>query len=49
MRQDWTSYDAAAEAHDRLAVPSMFVAPAKDLAARMDPAGARATLDAGAG
>lgn len=49
MSQDWTSYDAAARTHDRLAVPSTFAAPAKDLAARMDPAGARAALDVGAG
>jgi ubiquinone/menaquinone biosynthesis C-methylase UbiE len=49
VEQDWTSYDAAAATHDRLAVPSMFAAPAEDLAVRMDPRGARATLDVGAG
>ena len=49
MSLDWTSYDAAALTHDRLAVPSTFAAPAKDLAARMDVADARVTLDVGAG
>jgi ubiquinone/menaquinone biosynthesis C-methylase UbiE len=49
VEQDWTSYDAAAATHHRLAVPSMFAAPAKDLAVRMDPGGARTTLDVGAG
>jgi ubiquinone/menaquinone biosynthesis C-methylase UbiE len=49
MPTDWTSYDAAAVTHDRLNVPAMFAAPARDLGARMDFANARAALDVGAG
>jgi ubiquinone/menaquinone biosynthesis C-methylase UbiE len=47
--RDWTSYDSAASTHDRLGVPAMFERPARELAARMDFATARATLDVGTG
>jgi SAM-dependent methyltransferase len=47
--RDWTSYDSAAATHDRLGVPAMFDRPARELAARMDFAAARATLDVGTG
>jgi SAM-dependent methyltransferase len=46
---DWTSYDAAAEAHERLRVPLIFAAPARDLAARMELGAARRLLDVGTG
>ena len=49
MGQDWTSYDTAADSHSRLGTPAIFDGPAKDLAARMDAANARAALDVGAG
>ena len=49
MSPDWISYDSSARTHDRLGVPAMFAGPAKDLAARLDPAHAGATLDVGAG
>ncbi len=49
MSKDWSSYDSAAATHNRLGVPSMFAAPAQDLAARMDLTNARTALDVGAG
>jgi ubiquinone/menaquinone biosynthesis C-methylase UbiE len=49
VSQNWTSYDAAARTHDRLAVPSMFAGPARDMAARIDAGNAGTALDVGAG
>lgn len=49
MASDWTSYDSAAETHERLGVPAMFELPARELAARMDFANAASALDVGAG
>ena len=36
MAHEWQSYDAAADIHDRLAVPGVFTPPAKDLVASLD-------------
>lgn len=49
MAADWTSYDSAASAHDRLRVPAMFAAPARDLAGRMELRTAQSVLDVGTG
>lgn len=49
MPRDWTSYDSAAATHDRLGVPALFERPARELAARMNFAAARAALDVGTG
>lgn len=46
---DWISYDSAADAHERIRVPLLFAAPARDLVARMDAGAARAWLDVGMG
>jgi SAM-dependent methyltransferase len=46
---DWLSYDSAADAHERLRVPLLFAAPARDLVARMDLGAARSLLDVGTG
>jgi len=49
MTQDWQSYDAAADTHDRLAVPGIFTPPARDLVASLELPLAAAVLDVGAG
>src|SRR5205085_10080531 len=49
MAGDWTSYDSAAECHDRLAAPSFFEQPARDLVARMEMGSATRILDVGTG
>lgn len=49
MASDWISYDAAAESHDRLAVPSFFERPARDLIARTGLGSAARILDIGTG
>jgi ubiquinone/menaquinone biosynthesis C-methylase UbiE len=49
MAKDWTSYDSAATSHSRLAVPSMFAAPARDLVAALDLPNAATVLDVGTG
>src|SRR5260370_29355074 len=49
MAKDWTSYDSAATSHSRLAVPSMFAAPARDLVAALDLPTAVTVLDVGTG
>ena len=49
MAQDWQSYDTAAGTHDRLAVPSLFTPPARDLVASLELPVAGAVLDVGAG
>src|SRR5437016_3292980 len=49
MAKDWTSYDSAATSHSRLAVPSMFAAPARDLVAALDLPTAATVLDVGTG
>jgi SAM-dependent methyltransferase len=46
---DWQSYDSAADAHERLLVPAMFAAPARDLVERMEIGTARSLLDVGTG
>jgi SAM-dependent methyltransferase len=46
---DWRSYDSAAREHERLRVPLIFAAPARDLVARMELATARSLLDVGTG
>lgn len=46
---DWQSYDSAADAHERLRVPLMFAAPARDLVERLELGTARSFLDVGAG
>jgi ubiquinone/menaquinone biosynthesis C-methylase UbiE len=49
MASNWQSYDAAADIHDRLAVPGIFTPPAKDLVASLDLPDVGAVLDVGAG
>jgi ubiquinone/menaquinone biosynthesis C-methylase UbiE len=49
MGEGWTSYDSAADSHDRLAVPAIFAQPAKDLVTRMELRGASTVLDVGSG
>ena len=49
MAGKWTSYDVAAESHDRLAVPTFFDQPARDLVAKLDLASAASVLDIGTG
>ena len=49
MAGHWTSYDSAAECHDRLAAPSFFEQPARDLVARIDARSATRILDVGTG
>jgi ubiquinone/menaquinone biosynthesis C-methylase UbiE len=49
MARDWQSYDAAAETHERLAVPGIFAPPARDLVASLDLPSTGAVLDVGAG
>jgi ubiquinone/menaquinone biosynthesis C-methylase UbiE len=49
MAQHWTSYDSAAESHDRLAAPSFFEQPARDLVTRIDVRSAARILDIGTG
>jgi ubiquinone/menaquinone biosynthesis C-methylase UbiE len=49
MAHEWQSYDAAADTHDRLAVPGIFTPPAKDLVASLDLPVGGAVLDVGAG
>ena len=49
MTHDWQSYDVAAGTHDRLAVPSLFTPPARDLVASLELPAACAVLDVGAG
>ena len=49
MADEWQSYDAAADTHDRLAVPGIFTPPAKDLVASLDLPLAGTVLDVGAG
>jgi ubiquinone/menaquinone biosynthesis C-methylase UbiE len=49
MAGNWTSYDSAAECHDRLAAPSFFEQPARDLVARIDVRSAVRILDVGTG
>lgn len=46
---DWQSYDSAADAHERLRVPLMFAAPARDLVERMELGSAESLLDVGTG
>jgi ubiquinone/menaquinone biosynthesis C-methylase UbiE len=49
MAADWASYDSAAESHDRLAAPSFFEQPARDLVAAIDVRSAACILDIGTG
>jgi SAM-dependent methyltransferase len=49
MAHEWQSYDAAADTHDRLAVPGIFTPPARDLVASLDLPRVAAVLDVGAG
>ena len=49
MAHEWQSYDAAADTHDRLAVPGIFTPPARDLVASLDLPRSGAVLDVGAG
>jgi SAM-dependent methyltransferase len=49
MAQAWQSYDSGAQSHDRLAVPSLFAQPAKDLVEALDLGAASAVLDVGSG
>jgi ubiquinone/menaquinone biosynthesis C-methylase UbiE len=49
MAGDWSSYDSAAECHDRLAAPSFFERPARDLVAKIDVESAASILDIGTG
>ena len=49
MTHKWQSYDAAADTHDRLAVPGIFTPPARDLVASLELPAAGAVLDVGAG
>ncbi len=48
-KRDWQSYDSAAGTHDRLAVPSIFTPPAKDLIASIELPDAGTILDVGTG
>jgi ubiquinone/menaquinone biosynthesis C-methylase UbiE len=49
MAHKWQSYDAAADTHDRLAVPGIFTPPARDLVASLDLPRSGVVLDVGAG
>ncbi len=49
MAQNWTSYDSAAECHERLAGPSFFERPARDLVADIDVSAAARIADIGTG
>lgn len=49
MDGQWSSYDTAAQSHERLAVPSLFERPARDLVAKIDPKSASRILDVGTG
>src|SRR5690349_3989750 len=49
MSSDWRSYDSAAETHERISVPRVFLDPARDLIAAMQVAPGERILDAGAG
>lgn len=49
MAHEWQSYDAAADTHDRLAVPGIFTPPAIDLVASLDLPVDGILLDVGAG
>jgi ubiquinone/menaquinone biosynthesis C-methylase UbiE len=49
MAHKWQSYDAAADTHDRLAVPGIFTPPARDLVANLDLPRSGVVLDVGAG
>src|SRR5689334_17152512 len=49
MTLDWRSYDSAAETHQRIAVPYVFLRPARDLVDAMRLAPGARVLDAGAG
>jgi ubiquinone/menaquinone biosynthesis C-methylase UbiE len=49
MAENWTSYDSAAECHERLAGPSFFERPARDLVADIDVSAAARIADIGTG
>jgi ubiquinone/menaquinone biosynthesis C-methylase UbiE len=49
MSTDWRSYNSAAETHERIAVPYVFLEPARDLVAAMHLTPGARVLDAGAG
>jgi SAM-dependent methyltransferase len=49
MTPDWRSYDSAAETHERIAVPYVFLRPAQDLVDAMRLAPGARVLDAGCG
>lgn len=49
MPGNWTSYDASAASHDRLAVPSFFDQPARDLVEAADVKATDMILDIGTG
>jgi SAM-dependent methyltransferase len=49
MSSDWRSYDSAAETHENIAVPYVFLRPAQDLVAAMQLAPGARVLDAGCG
>jgi SAM-dependent methyltransferase len=46
---DWTCYDSGASTHNRLAVPSLFAAPARDLVEVLELRPGESVLDVGAG
>src|SRR5215471_8106007 len=49
MSSDWRSYDSAAQTHERIAVPYVFLRPAQDLVGALQLAPGARVLDAGAG
>ena len=49
MAERWTSYDSAADCHERLAGPSFFERPARDLVADIDVSEAARIVDIGTG
>jgi ubiquinone/menaquinone biosynthesis C-methylase UbiE len=49
MRQEWQSYDSAADTFDRISAASFFARPAQDLVARIGIPPAGAILDIGTG
>jgi SAM-dependent methyltransferase len=49
MTPDWRSYNSAAETHERIAVPYVFLRPAQDLIAAMRLSPGARVLDAGCG
>ncbi len=49
MAHGWQSYDAAADTHDRLAVPGIFTPPARDLVASLELSRSGVVLDVGSG